>query len=410
MADYRDDLYTEVDQHFAMLDGAKDHFAVDNILEDPTAYEMAGVALTPAGWVENASPDIDGAATVTIDTDGITIANGALTLIDEFGETVLTAGGIVGSWLGMIMSSLYNNNFVSGVDGAMTFDGAASASEVPYWRFSGRSHSTVTATRIAAASAPGGSVIEIKQTVGDPGVPTYGQINQSGVNQGLIRVQGGRGIVCRAAWRAVGAALAQPVRMRFVISWVDKDLNVISTVNADCDDRTATDTADTYPWDYTFPVIAPVDAVYAGVAARIFWSVDAGTNDAGEIAEVDIGVADYENNRLAFREYTIEWEDGGSFPNQLVIDDGSSGAVVRVEGNLKATSELSADTLVVNSAGGVAGLTMADNYIVFDSIGAEPGNAAAGHVRLYARTNGGGKVEIRARFPSGAFQTLATEP
>jgi hypothetical protein len=63
-------------------------------------------------------------------------------------------------------------------------------------------------------------------------------------------------------------------------------------------------------------------------------------------------------------------------------------------------------------AAGGAGVTMGENYILFDDIsgGTEPTNPAGGRVKLYARLNGSSKVELRARFPSGAFQTIVTEP
>jgi hypothetical protein len=58
-------------------------------------------------------------------------------------------------------------------------------------------------------------------------------------------------------------------------------------------------------------------------------------------------------------------------------------------------------------------LSISDNYILFDNIAsgsAEPSNPSGGRAKLYVKTNGSGKEELRIRFDSGAFRTIATEP
>lgn len=86
-----------------------------------------------------------------------------------------------------------------------------------------------------------------------------------------------------------------------------------------------------------------------------------------------------------------------------------------------------ADTSLSRTAAGVVGLTTSleitpaaggqalatsDGYILFDTIGGgvEPANPAGTRVKLYARVNGAGKTELRARFDTGAFVTIAVEP
>jgi hypothetical protein len=119
MADYRTSLYDAVDRYFDKMRGAKDHFA-DDLLEDPTPYELPMLPIQPSGWVENADPDIDGGASVTIDSDGITILNGKLTVTDSLGDALIT-DGVVNQLENESSSVVIDADGITITDGALTF-------------------------------------------------------------------------------------------------------------------------------------------------------------------------------------------------------------------------------------------------------------------------------------------------
>jgi hypothetical protein len=92
---------------------------------------LAGTSdIDPTAVINQATNLINGPATVTINSSGLTITNGALTLQDEFGKTVMVASGFSGSWQTFITLGLYNANFGSGAAGAVA-NGRTSA--LPYW-------------------------------------------------------------------------------------------------------------------------------------------------------------------------------------------------------------------------------------------------------------------------------------
>ena len=67
---------------------------------------------------------------MTIDSTGINITDGALTLQDEFGKSVLGASGFVGSWTDFVRLGLYNARFQSVAVGTL---GIGRTSDLPYW-------------------------------------------------------------------------------------------------------------------------------------------------------------------------------------------------------------------------------------------------------------------------------------
>lgn len=87
-------------------------------------------------------------ATVTINASGINILNGALTLQDEFGKTVMGASGFSGSWFDFVRLGIYNARFLVGTVGTIP-NGRTSA--LPYWTLS-----NVTGTPTATYLSGGG--------------------------------------------------------------------------------------------------------------------------------------------------------------------------------------------------------------------------------------------------------------
>lgn len=94
---------------------------------------------------------------VQIDSSGVLIQNGALTIQDEFAETVMVASGFSGTWADFFGTGLYNGNFASGSTGGLT---AGRTAALPYWTVTmTNSSGTATFTRTADTNYPGGHSI-----------------------------------------------------------------------------------------------------------------------------------------------------------------------------------------------------------------------------------------------------------
>ena len=122
---------------------------VDGLVEPwsiPESYIQTHM-LDPLAAIQNL---INGPATVTIDDSGLTIEDGALTLKDEFGETVLVASGFAGSWADFLNGGLYNYTFTAGIAGDIP-DGRSAS--LPYWTVSRSGSSTLTWTAQESISA-----------------------------------------------------------------------------------------------------------------------------------------------------------------------------------------------------------------------------------------------------------------
>jgi hypothetical protein len=100
--------------------------------------------IDPTAAIQNL---INGPATVTVDSTGLTVANGALTIQDEFGKTVLVSNGFAGSWGSFVSLGLYNGNFAAGTPGAVP-NGRTAA--LPYWTVSDFTGTTGTKTLVSS--------------------------------------------------------------------------------------------------------------------------------------------------------------------------------------------------------------------------------------------------------------------
>lgn len=56
------------------------------------------------------------------------------------------------------------------------------------------------------------------------------------------------------------------------------------------------------------------------------------------------------------------------------------------------------------------GTYLEDQFLELEELAADPDAPAADRVRLYAIDSGAGKTVLKARFNTGAIQTIATEP
>lgn len=75
-------------------------------------------------------------ASVIVDSTGLTVKDGALTIQDEFGKTVMVASGFSGNWQDYVRLGLYNCGFLSGTVGTIA-NGRTTA--LPYWTVSNSS-------------------------------------------------------------------------------------------------------------------------------------------------------------------------------------------------------------------------------------------------------------------------------
>lgn len=80
---------------------------------------------------------------VFIDSTGILIRSGKLTLQDEFGATQMIASGFSGSWSDFIATGIYNGAFRAGVAGAI---GLGRTAALPYWTVRNNAGTTAIAT------------------------------------------------------------------------------------------------------------------------------------------------------------------------------------------------------------------------------------------------------------------------
>lgn len=71
---------------------------------------------------------------VVIDSSGITVTNGKISIIDSAGSTVMSSAGFAGAWNDFVRNGLYNGTFAGGTAGACTGTvGAAAGNRIPYW-------------------------------------------------------------------------------------------------------------------------------------------------------------------------------------------------------------------------------------------------------------------------------------
>jgi hypothetical protein len=104
-------------------------------------------------------------ATVIIDSTGITILNGALTLKDQYGSNALTGAGFGDAWRRFITNGVYNGDFFAAPAApASAIDDATNP--LPYWSFHKTSGGLGSAFSNADATNPSGRVIRLTVPAG----------------------------------------------------------------------------------------------------------------------------------------------------------------------------------------------------------------------------------------------------
>lgn len=119
---YKDNYYDDVDAAFNKLKG--DPF--NRPIQDPIPHQDDR-EIHPTAWVENADAD-DGDATVVIDADGITISNGKLQVTGPNGETMIEDGQVKtdGIHADAVIANVANvgGSVIIDSDGITVIDGA----------------------------------------------------------------------------------------------------------------------------------------------------------------------------------------------------------------------------------------------------------------------------------------------
>lgn len=178
-------------------------------------------------------------ATVVIDSSGIAVLNGAISLQDEFGATAMQASGFSGTWRDFLGHGLYNAAFVAGV--STTLDLGRTA-ELPFWTVA-RDNAGAGAptydntgsavlTRAADTNMPGGFRVRC----------TFGAIaNNAYVRSDLVPVIPNRAYAVRlfAGYNRSAGAVGSSVFLRWykedgstLVSEVQLDVNSVAVTTA----------------------------------------------------------------------------------------------------------------------------------------------------------------------------------
>lgn len=235
-------------------------------------------------------------ATVSVDNDGLHIADGSLFIDDAYGSSVLGASGFAGTWADFIALGLYNGTFAAGVTGAITY---ASTTDLPYWVASNGTGTGTTLTRTADATWPSGYRLR----------GTWVNANSKGqIRSDPVAIVGGTVYRCSAmwGWNIVGAADLAALQVN--IEWYDTDLTLLSADVLGLDVR-ETGSATLQTFESSSPATAPANARYAKVI--VAWrDVSPAAPDSGNY--IDIG-------RIGI--FATHPREGDAFPT-IGADDG----------------------------------------------------------------------------------------
>src|ERR1035437_690777 len=150
-------------------------------------------------------------------TYGLLIYNGAIELIDQFGQTIMSNGAFTGPMIDYIQSGVYNNMFVAGTPGVLPMgtsrdDATGHTSALPGWTV-WRSSGSGTATLTTDLVWPGGNYVEFDFTA--VGTSTT---NNVALTSDLVPVRPGNSITLEtvAATNIPGGVTLNPsVAVRF---------------------------------------------------------------------------------------------------------------------------------------------------------------------------------------------------
>lgn len=444
MTSFKSEYYQQVEDLFSQL--KRDPF--EGQLSDPTAYER-DIPIEPSSWVENSR------ATVVIDDNGITITDGALTIIDQFGTTVLTGAGFGASWYDFIAGGVYNGAFQVGTTNDITAativntasteaDYAASLSnDIPYWIVASESGAG-SLQRFADANAVGGYALrwngtesaEIFQDV--PVVPghTYTgiiswrytnstsefartiTISYRDANHAIIGSEYGEGLTFTTTEAAygmdviaetgntgsLGEAPANARYLRIAIEFVRNSGSPVVYLNQLIAIRSGEITTTRWLNEDGTPgtAVAAAGVVTLGFLTGDYLILNS-TDDASlSSATQGLRIGSVTGANLIADNNEIMARNNGAAAELFLNNDG--GAITTGSGTFTAGGNLQATGHFVLA-------TASDGYIQLPEKAQGSGDYAAGTgvARLYVLLVAG-KAQLRVRFETGAVQTIATEP
>lgn len=349
--------------------------------------------------------------TVTIDDTGITITDGALTFLDNFGETVLTGAGFGATWMDFLNSLVYNSRFaagttsdiviaseVSGGDSIADYEASISSS-LPYWVVSFES-GVGTFKRVADTATPSGFALEWS---GDESAQIYQD----------IPVTPGQVYGTYLTWKYTNSSSSffSIVGCQFR----DKDHAAISgegVVESSLLYNTSSSGYITQGmnWSSTAPATARF--------LRVFIQMTRSTGSpVVRLATVNVipmnifgsqrivqGATMYDDT------FGISWNNGTTVDvtltrtgtNRITV---GSGALTPNSGNLDVIDTLRTGQGPLNTEVNINGA----GFIQMREISA-PVAPAGDRGNIFMRDNGSGKTQLCVRFSSGAIQVIATQP
>jgi hypothetical protein len=116
LSNFKDDYYSQVDQVFDKLKVTP----FEERVGGTSVPQEDGGQIQPVGWVENADAT-DGTATVKIDSDGITITDGKLSVEDASGNSIIS-GGVVKALTNDGAEVVIDGSGITVTDGAITVE------------------------------------------------------------------------------------------------------------------------------------------------------------------------------------------------------------------------------------------------------------------------------------------------
>lgn len=228
-----------------------------------------------AGGVQNST------ATVVIDSAGITILNGALTIQDEFGKTTMVASGFSGNWADFIATGLYNGRFLSGTAGGIA---NGRTSNLPYWTLA-----NLVGTPFAIFVANGGVDVSFNALTDKKGFTSDSvQVHPAGIYQANFTVS------------TVKASATMFIILATFIDWFKADGTASATPTTTLDQNSFSGTLAATAINTLLPVRPPSDARFAKLRFTIEES-NLGAHNSGnkltllsssfkEVANTSVGI------------------------------------------------------------------------------------------------------------------------
>lgn len=232
---------------------------------------------------------VHGSGNVVIDSTGILIKNGALTLQDEFGVTVATASGFAGGWADFLESGLYNASFGSGATGALPM---GRSSSLPFWTLA-KIVGNPTATRTADATFPSGFRVRT----------TFAALNdQMEYLSDRVAINGGWDYGIGGVY-AASQAVGTSVQIDYQIRYYDASDVFISGNTQAISISNGVTPPTTYQSSLSNP--APMNARYARVRARVYEAIGHNAANYADLGYLSIREAPAVLSRTGFY-----WVDG----------------------------------------------------------------------------------------------------